>query len=149
MKFRATIATTITAGLAFPTLSVAQTGREDLINQPLIEQLVAKGARRIESEDLRALLSGALMSGPTWDNYHYRGHWKPDGELTMEASGNLGETWFTGKWHVNDKSQFCWEGTWRWSGGRNYQTGCQPLFRLDAEYYTISNGRILKREVKK
>ena len=39
MKFRATIATTITAGLAFPTLSVAQTGREDLINQPLIEQL--------------------------------------------------------------------------------------------------------------
>jgi hypothetical protein len=67
----------------------------------------------------------------------------------MEASGAKGEFSFSGKWYVNEKSQFCWEGTWRGSGNRNYQAGCQDLYKLDADYYTISNGKILKRELKK
>lgn len=150
LKSRAMITTTIIVVFGFPMLSIAQTGRDDLINQPGIDELVAKGARKLAAEELRTLLSGAVMAGPTWDNYNYRGHWKPDGELTMQASGGtLGETAFSGNWHVNDKGQFCWEGTWRWSGGRSYQTGCQHLFKLNAEHYTVSEGKILKREMKK
>ena len=69
--------------------------------------------------------------------------------MTHEVSGPRGEAVIDGKWYVNEKGQFCWSGTWRGTGFRSYQEGCQDLYKLGAEYYTISNGQILRREVKK
>ena len=124
-------------------------GREDLINQSAREELIAKGAEKLGPADLRALLSGATLSGIAWYGDFYAGNYKPNGVLTATSSSSRWELSFEGKWHVNDQGQYCWEGIWWGTTGRHHQTGCQDFYKLGPDYYTIGSGKIMKREVKK
>ena len=112
------------------------------------DELIAQGAKQLSAAELRQLLSGKEISGPTFGQSTIAWTLKPDGSFSGWGQNMQGEAQNWGTWNVNDKGQFCVEGQARWYGGSDQFSGCTEWFRLGSNFYAVRDGRAVKRQVK-
>jgi hypothetical protein len=118
------------------------------IAQSSRDELIAKGAKQLGGAELRQLLSGKKISGPTYDGGALSWTLKSDGSFSGSGQYPSGSTDHRGTWSVNEKGQFCFQNLVSWPGGSNRDVACQDWYRLGSDFYAIRDGNVLKREVK-
>jgi len=111
------------------------------------DELMAKGATQLSGTELKLLLSGKQISGPTFDGATLNWTLKSDGSFSGYGQFPNGRTTHVGTWNINEKGQFCFSNQVSWSGGSLLDLACQDWFRLGTDFYAIRDGHVLKRQV--
>jgi hypothetical protein len=114
------------------------------------DELIAKGAVKLGSAELSALLSGAMVSGYVPDGGFFKWRANADGTADGVLQNPNGQCSLVGKWRVSEKDQLCWHGQVTCSFNFNRPGGgCSDWYRLGANYYTVQFGNALLREVRR
>ena len=111
--------------------------------QSSLDDLIAKGAKRLTAAELKDTLSGAEISGPTAMGFELVWLLKTDGSILGTATYSTMP--ITGKWSVNGEAQFCFDH--ESSMGRD--AACWDWYRLGSDYYATRGPSVMKRRVKK
>ncbi len=127
------------------------------------EDLSGKGARKLPSEELQQLLSGANTSSVFSNGNQYTMEYKADGSLagyqySRGGTGGMasrGETWgITGSWKVTDEGRVCREYKAITSRSTTDNKNCLYVLRLEDGRLMYSgsgdvSGRATVFEIKK
>jgi len=100
--------------------------------------LLDKGGRKLSSEEVRALLSGATVDAQRSGNVQTKTLYKPDGSLSAQIQAPDASTGGTGTWKVEDDGKFCISINWTLHFPP--VAGCSYVFRLgDSFYFSVSD----------
>lgn len=108
------------------------------------DELVARGAKALSADELRAALTGSEISGANYNNTATLA-WNLNADGTIIGTASYSTTPIRGTWSVNEKGQFCFDH--ESSVGRD--RGCQDWFVVGSEYYATRGQSAMKRQVKK
>lgn len=124
--------------------------------QPLtVAELLAKGGKQLNKEEVHNLVSGAAISGTSMNNPAWKSEYfyKNDGTMTGIATRTTGRSAFDkmdGRWSVRDDGQLCTERGGQVAATQLY---CDYYFSLNGKYYAAraSDGGTLlaERDVKR
>lgn len=101
-------------------------------------ELLDKGAKRLEANALKALVTGAKVEGKSFTS-------RTEIEFTYETDGKLsGRFWYThpdvspgvnGTWSINDQGQLCVD----MMGGWGQYKGCNSWYTANNVYYSAQS----------
>jgi len=120
----------ISQGLVVALLVVTPT----LAQQETLESILAKGAKRLSPEEIKATLVGNSVEGPFTDGAVLTVYYKGDGSLggTNHTDGAS----FYGSWTVDDRGVQCLEYSIPgWGGGST----CRLWFRIGNVLYVVES----------
>jgi hypothetical protein len=100
--------------------------------------LLDKGARKLQAEEVKALLSGATVDAERGGNVHTKTTYKPDGSLSAHVQTQDVSTGGVGSWKVEDNGSFCI--SIRWTSHLPPIAGCSYVFKLgDSFFFSVSD----------
>ena len=117
-----------------------------------VADLLSGGGKRLTSDEVRSLLSGATESGPQigLPQVNFEATHKTDGTTTGWALGPNVDVKVSGTWKVDDQGRFCRDLVN--TRGQKVQ-GCAFYFVREGTYYAspadAGNERVYKREIKR
>jgi hypothetical protein len=121
--------------------------------QELLEDLTRINAKKLNTEEIRALIVGTTSSGPGLKNTYSNIMLHPDGK----ASGYIlvgGRNFMIadGTYKVTDDGKACFH--YEFNGGIPPYDGCMSYYEKDTKYYLVFSdtdpkSQILKREFKR
>lgn len=106
--------------------------------QPLtVGDLVAKGGKQLNKEEVQNLVTGATISGTSMNNPAWSSEYtyKSDGTMSGIATRTRGQSGFdrmTGRWSVRDDGQLCTERAGQVAATQLY---CDYYFLMNGKYY--------------
>ncbi len=112
-----------------------------------LQELQAKGGKRLAATELQQSIAGALVSGRTTSGRAVV-DWSLDGNGTINGtiSNQHGAFSQTGKWNVTGDDKFCYTVSGPAEAGGNL-SACQGWYRLGADLYAVEGTYAMKREV--
>jgi len=114
-----------------------------------LQDLQAKGGKRLAATELQQSIAGALVSGRTPNGRAFL-DWAVDADGTVigTISNQHGAFQQTGKWHVAEDGKFCYavSGSGSPESGGNFNA-CQEWYRLGADLYAADGTYAMKRDV--
>lgn len=100
--------------------------------------LLDKGARKLSSEEVKALLSGATVDAERGGNVHTKTTYKPDGSLSAHIQAPDFSSGGVGSWRVEDNGRFCISISW--TSQFPSVAGCSYAFQLgNSIYFSVSD----------
>lgn len=115
------LAMTLFAGAAWPQMEMP------------VGILLDKGAKKLQPEEVKALLTGATVDAERGGNVHTKTTYKPDGSLSAHIQAPDFSTGGVGSWRVEDNGSFCISISW--TSQFAPVAGCSYVFRLGNSYY--------------
>ena len=121
-----------------------------------VGDLLEKGGKKLNRDELSKLLSGAHVSGTSIANPNAKFEltYKTDGThegTAMAVHGVGNKTQFWGKWSVNEQGETCFETQFRGQPGTS--TGCTSYYVLGGTYYQAAkddkSAPVQLREIKR
>ena len=104
-----------------------------------LKDLVDRGGRKLDKEQLRQLVTGATVNGFQSNARTYRNLYKADGTVTgggvnVVDGGNY-NSW-QGTWRIDDDARICIDVL---NAFGNRVQGCNPYYLLDGKYFSGSS----------
>ena len=135
-RIAALLATSLLAGVAWPQMEMP------------VGILLDKGARKLQSEEVKALLSGATVDAERGGNVRTKTSYKPDGSLSAHIQTPDVSTGGTGTWRVEGNGSFCI--SINWTSHFPPVAGCSYVFKLGNSFYfsvsdTVRHARGVER----
>ena len=122
-------------------------------NSPVArDELIAKGATKLSSAQLREAIVGSVISGPAFgSSVLLEWYVARDGSLTGSAFWSQGNVAQNGSWRIDDAGQFCFDmkGAPGTPHGYGSTSGCWEWFRSGGVLYAAAGKTALQRTVAK
>ena len=100
--------------------------------------LLDKGAKKLSSEEVKALLSGATVDAERGGNVHTKTTYRPDGSLSAHIQAPDFSSGGVGNWRVEENGRFCISISW--TSQFPPVAGCSYVFKLgNSIYFSVSD----------
>lgn len=121
--------------------------------QEVLADLTQAGARRLSTEEIRALIVGGSSSGPGRNNTFSDITLHPDGKATgYILAGGKNYAIVGGTYRITDDAKACFH--YEFNGGISPYDGCVAYYEKDSQYYlaysdTDPKAPVMKRSFKR
>ena len=95
--------------------------------------LLDKGGRKLSSQEVKDLLTGATVDAERGGNAHTKTTYRPDGSLSAHLQTMDFSTGGAGTWKVEDNGSFCISISW--TAQFPPVAGCSYVLKLGKTYY--------------
>jgi hypothetical protein len=112
--------------------------------------LLDKGGKKLSSEEVKALLTGATVDAERGGNVHTKTTYRPDGSLSAHLQTMDFSTGGAGSWKVEDNGSFCI--SINWTSQFPPVAGCSYVLKLGNSYFfsvsdSVRHARAVERLV--
>jgi hypothetical protein len=111
------------------------------------DTLVSRGGVALDAAQLRGLIVGAEIDGPTglsnYGDVSVDESVGADGSLHGMASDSQGAISYSGKWSIDDSGRYCFERQFP----RATSKGCEQWFKVGSDYFAASGKLAYRRKV--